>query len=156
VFVGLAAQPFVAALLGFVTFPALDYTGRPLYGGRPIDSWDSAMSVAVGAGVVGLFVTIFGALPILTFLLSRGPISREQVFTSGIVLGNVPFAIIVALRVATQISQGTPPTDLSQLTYGPLGLVRALAFGSIIGTGCAGAFWLVAGRHLGPLTTQAG
>ena len=150
--IGFAVQPFFAALLGFVTFPALDYIAHLRWGGRPGDPWDAAMSVALGAGLVGLFVTIIGALPLLAFLLSRGPISRRQVFTSGVVLGNIPFAII-ALLVASHGTPGTPPMGSSQLTGDPLDLVEALAFGSFFGAACAGAFWLVAGRHVGAGTT---
>lgn len=157
VLVGFAIQPFVAALLGLVTFPALNYIAHLRYGGRPGDPWDAAMSVALAAGLAGLFVTIIGALPLLAFLLSRGPISRKQVFTSGVVLGNVPLGII-ALLVASQSNVSTPPMGSSQLTGDPLlGLVQALAFGSFFGAACAGVFWLVAGRHLGAATTpQAG
>jgi hypothetical protein len=39
-FIGLAVQPFVTALLGLALFAVVDYTGRPLYGGRPVDSFD--------------------------------------------------------------------------------------------------------------------
>ena len=114
------------------------------------------MSVALGAGLAGLFVTIIGALPLLAFLLSRGPISRKQVFTSGVVLGNVPFAII-ALLIARQSRAWTSPMGSSQLAGDVLDLVQALVFGSFFGAACAGAFWLVAGRHVGAGTTpQAG
>jgi hypothetical protein len=61
---GLALQPFLAAGVAFVSFPLvlLDRTGRTLAGGFPSDPTDAAISVALGVGVVALFVTIVGLL----------------------------------------------------------------------------------------------
>ena len=148
VLLGLAVQPFVTALLAFSTFPVIDYTGRALYIGRPSDPFDAAMSFAVGVGLVGLIVTIFGALPSLLWLLKRGPVSRRQVLISGAVLGNIPSALIVLGLAASRLSDGAMP-ELSQLTYGPAGAIRAIAFGSFIGMASAAIFWWLAGRHIG-------
>ena len=64
-FVGLAVQPFLAAAVAFVSFPLvlLDRAGRTLAGGFPSDPTDAAISVALGVGVVALFVTLVGVLP---------------------------------------------------------------------------------------------
>jgi hypothetical protein len=72
VLVGFTVQPFVCALLAFVTFPILEYTGCGLYGGRPADPLDAAIAVAVGTGFVGFFVTILAAVPTFLWLQSYG------------------------------------------------------------------------------------
>jgi hypothetical protein len=143
----LAVQPFVAALLGFIIFPVVDYTGRALYGGRPFDPLDAAISFAAGAGLAGLLVTALGAVPTLAWLLKRGPVTRRQALISGAVLGNVPGLLIVGGLAASRLSQGAMP-DL-QLTYGPAGAVRAIAIGSFIGAASAAVFWRLAGRYIG-------
>src|SRR4029453_7864144 len=76
VVIGFAIQPFVCALLAFVSFPILEYTGRGLYGGRPADPLDAAIAVAAGTGLVGFFVTLVAALPSFLWLRSRGLLSR--------------------------------------------------------------------------------
>lgn len=142
---GLAVQPLVAAVLGFCLFPLIDYTGRSLYGGRPGDPWDAALSVGFGVGLAALPVVFFGALPALAVLSARGAVSRSMVIAGGVLLGNVPGALIVATLFFRQIQEGAP-ADLAQLTYGPSGLIRAVILGSLIGAGCAWTFWLIAGR----------
>ena len=72
VLAGLAVQPFVAALLALVTFPLTEYTGRLVYGGRPVDPVRSAIAFAIGVGIVGLATTVLGALPALGWALKRG------------------------------------------------------------------------------------
>jgi hypothetical protein len=148
VLLGLAVQPFVTALLAFVSFPVVEYTGRPLYGGRLVDPFDGAVSFAAGAGIAGLVMAVFGALPVLAWLLKRGPISRRQALIFGAVLGNVPGVLIVATLAARGLRQGAMP-GLSELTYSPMGAVRAIALGSFIGAASAGVFWWIAGRHIG-------
>jgi hypothetical protein len=146
VMLGLVVQPFVAALLGFIVSPLVDYTGALLYGGHPADPFDSAVSIAAGIGFAGVLVTAFGALPALAWLLKRGPVTRRQTLISGAVLGNVPFILIVGGLAAGRLSQGAMP-DL-QIAYGPAGALRTIAFGSFIGTASAAVFWCLAGRSI--------
>lgn len=148
VLLGLAVQPFVTALLAFAIFPVVEYTGRLLYGGSPSDSVDAAISFAAGVGIVGLVLTIFGALPSLAWLLKRGPVTRRQALISGALLGNVPGVIIVGALAFRRVSQSAIP-GLSELTYGPAGAVRAIAIGSFLGVASASVFWWLAGRHIG-------
>ena len=148
-FVGLAVQPFVAAALAFVLFPVVDYTGRPLYGGFPIDPVDAAISFAFGVGIVALVVTVFGAVPTVLYLLKRGPLSLKKVLAGGVALGNAPFILVVAAVVVTQVARGTMSSDAGRLFYGLPGVVRAVAISSYIGVGSAAVFWLVAGRRIG-------
>ena len=142
-FIGLAIQPFVTALLGFALFAVVDYTGRPLYGGRPIDPFDAAIGFGFGLGVAGLFVSVLGACPVLVWLLRRGPVKRNHALISGVALGNVPSVLIVGGLAISRLTQGVLP-NLSDLSYGLSGAVRALIFGSLIGAVAAAVFWRVA------------
>ena len=145
---GLLVQPFVAAALAVALFPLIDYTGRLVYGGgRTIDPIETAVGFGVMAGVVASFVTGFVAYPSLRWLLKRGPLTRSQAMTGGVVLGNVPGALIVSLLAARHLSRGVSPT-LENTAYGPAGAARIVVLGSILGLVCALVFWRLAGRHL--------
>jgi hypothetical protein len=145
---GLLVQPFVAAALAFALFPLVDYTGRLVYGGgRTVDPIETAVGFGVMAGVVASFVTGFVAYPSLRWLLKRGPLTRAQTMTGGIVLGNVPGALIVLLLAARHLGRQVTPT-LENTTYGAGGAVRIVVLGSIVGLVCAHVFWWLAGRHL--------
>jgi hypothetical protein len=147
--VGLAIQPFVAAGLAFVSFPLVDYTGRPLYGGFPVDPVASAISFSFGVGLVALVVTVCGVLPTVLYLLKRGPLSLKKVLVGGAALGNAPFILLVAAILVSHFARGTMSPDVGRLWYGFRGAVRATAISSYLGVGSAAVFWLVAGRRLG-------
>lgn len=148
-FVGLALQPFVAAALGFASFPLVDYTGRPLYGGFPADPVASAISFSFGVGIVALVVTVCGALPTVLYLLKRGRLTLKQVLVGGAVLGNAPFIVLVAGILVSHVARGMMSPDVGQLWYGFRGAIRATAISSYLGVGSAAVFWLVAGRSIG-------
>src|SRR5215213_8297334 len=120
-FLAFAVQPFATALLAFVLFPIVEYTGRPLYGGQPASFLDGAVAFAMGVGVTALFVTVLAALPLFVWLQKRGPVTSEQVFASGAILGNLPSALIMASLVLSGSSRGAS-TDLDSVVYGPAGL----------------------------------
>ena len=145
---GLVVQPFVAAALAFALFPLVDYTGRLVYGsGRTVDPIETAVGFGVMAGVVASFVTGLIAYPSLNWLLKRGPLRRAQTVLGGVVLGNVPGALIVLLLAARHLSREVTPT-LENTTYGAAGAIRIVILGSILGLACALVFWWLAGRHL--------
>ncbi|HET9360522.1 MAG TPA: hypothetical protein VFO58_12290 [Vicinamibacterales bacterium] len=146
VILGFAVQPFVTGLLGFGLFPVVDYTGRALYGGRPVDALDAAISLGAGVGIAGLLVTLF-AFPTLMWLLKRGPVTRRHALISGAVLGNVPGALIVSLLAISRFRQGVMP-GLGDLTYGPAGAIHAIVLGSFIGVTAAAVFRWLAGRSI--------
>jgi hypothetical protein len=148
VFLGLAVQPFVNALLAFIIFPIVDYTGRALCGGRPVDPFDAALSLALGVGIVGVVVTIFGALPALVWLRARRAVTRTRVLIGGAVLGNAPSALIVGGMLVSRLAHGEMPRDVFDLLYGPVGAIRTIAFGTFIGVASAAVFWGLAGRHI--------
>jgi len=145
--VGLAVQPMVAALLAFSAFSIVTLTGRSVYGGRPVDPLDAAVSFAIGVAVVGTLVTVFAASPALLWLQTRGPVTRRQVLACGAILGNLPSLLIVFSLAASRPNAGAL-ANLDQLTYGPLGAIRALVFGTFIGVASATVFWCIARRPL--------
>lgn len=136
------AQPLIVAILVFLLFPLIDYSGRPLHGGRPVDPMDAAVAVAFGAGFASIFVVAFAAAPAYVWLRRRGPVTLRQTLIGGAILGNLPGILIVAAAAMT--GAGGEP-GLTGLTYGALGALRAIAIGTIIGTGAAAVFWWMAG-----------
>lgn len=135
-------QPLVVAILVFLFFPLIDYSGRPLLGGRPSDPMGAAIAVAFGAGFASVFVVAFLAAPAYVWLQRRGRVTFRQTLISGAVLGNLPGVLIVAAAAMT--GAGSEP-GLTGLTYGALGALRAIAIGTVIGTGAAAVFWWMSG-----------
>ena len=139
-FAGFVVQPFAAAILGFTTFPLIDLSGRALYGGVATDPMAAAVSIALGAGFAAFFVTLCGAFPVVVWLLKRGPLTLKQILWGGVILGNVPFAIIVPLAAITS------STDAGATWFGPIAMVRALAAGAMFGLAGATLFWAISIR----------
>lgn len=131
---GFVVQPFAAAMLGFIAFPLIDLT---LEGGGTTDPIGAAISIALGAGLAAIFVTVCGAFPVVVWFLKRGPLRLRQILWGGVVLGNLPFAVIVLLAIVTNnVSAGTSL----------LGLLRSLAFGALFGVVGAALFWAISIR----------
>jgi hypothetical protein len=149
VLLGLAIQPFFTALFGFVAFVIIDYVARMSGGRRSVDPADAAVGLAVGGGIAGTLVTVLAALPILMWLLKKGPLTRKQVLRFGIVLGNVPVALILISLAASRLTQG-PTLELGDMSTGATTALFAILFGSTVGVASAALFWWLAGRHLGP------
>jgi len=147
--VAFAAQPAAAALIAFAIFPIIEWTSRWLDGGRLGSPFGAALSVALGAGFVALFVVPLAALPAFAWLMRRGPITRRRVLVSGAVLGNAPIAAIVGLDAIHALWSGDRvPRDV-------LGMIRASAFVSFVGLACAFVFWLMIRRHVTPAPAGA-
>jgi hypothetical protein len=127
----------------FVLYLALWYSGVRVFEGTPIDPVDSAAALATGVGIIAIVVTIFGAVPAMTWLIRRGPLSLQTVLLLGATLGNVPFAMIVVAILVMHLVNGTLSTDVAGLWYGVHGSVRAIALGLLIGTISAAVFWVV-------------
>jgi hypothetical protein len=130
VLVGVAVQPFVAAVLGLITFPVflLDRNGQTLAGGSPSNVPDAAGSVAAGVGLVALFVTVVGALPTAVWLMKRRRISLLEALAFGLGFGNLPFAFGALIAG----------------THGIAGFIRGAAFSSLLGVAGAAVFWYIA------------
>jgi len=136
-FAGFVVQPFSAAVLGFIAFPLIDLTRTALEGGGTTDAMRAAISVGLGAGFAAFLVTVCGAFPVVVWLLKHGPLTLKQILWGGVILGNIPFAIIVPLAVMTNnVNAGASW----------FGLIRALAFGALFGVVGAALFWAISIR----------
>lgn len=87
--------------------------------------------MAAGVGILALLVTVIGVWPTAMWLVKRRTLSVTQVLGFGLVFGNLPVVLGTALTGGG---------------YGPAGLLRGLAFASVIGAIGAAAFWLIAIR----------
>jgi hypothetical protein len=132
-FVGLLLQPILAAALTYAAFPLIDYTGRPLYGGRASDSADAALALSLGVGVVAALVTIVGVFPAVVWLVKRIDVTFGRAILGGVLFGNLPVVI------------GT----LLAGSYGPAGFLRAAVMGTTLGICGAALFWVISirGHH---------
>lgn len=134
---GLAVQPFLAAAVAFVSFPLvlIDRTGRTLAGGFTSDPTDAAISVALGVGVVALFVTIVGVFPTAVWVVKRHSLTLTQALLFGLGFANLPLVLGIVLTRAG---------------YGPAGVLRGVAFASLIGLTGSAAFWVISLREVRP------
>ena len=141
VLIALITQPFVAAIAAFALFPALDATANAagVYRGRLADSTGAAIGVALATAFAAVPVIILGALPAIAWLSRRGPLTLAKAICAGAVLGNAPAAVIVAL--ATLHGDAAASSGLLPVL---LGLLRVIAFGSLIGAACGTMFWWIA------------
>ena len=136
--IALILMPFVSAAIGFLLFPFV----AAGIGGRPVDMLDGAIAFGLGMGIASLLVIVFGALPLLVWLLKRGPVTLRHALLSGAALGNLPVLLIV-IRL---LSMGLGSEAFFGGREWALGAWRAVLVGSAIGMASAAVFWLVAGR----------
>ena len=140
-----AILPLVDALVAFVLYPTLWWLPTTAVFRAP-DTIQVASGFAILAGVVGLLVTTCGALPVVFWLLRRGPLSFAQLALAGLALGNMPFAIYAVAMIPFAIGHlvaGTMAQHLAPLSELLAGAVRALVIGSMLGVMSAVVFWLV-------------
>jgi hypothetical protein len=142
-----AILPILQALVAFLAFPLVWRLGD--HGAlQPVDWDEAARKFAIVTGLLGMFVTVAGAVPVVYWLMRRGRVSLAQLLLAGLILGNVPFALYLVVLIL--------PATLSHLVMGTLsqhlvpvsallaGAVRAILIGSIFGVISAAAFWLMA------------
>jgi hypothetical protein len=144
--IGFALVPPAAAAVMFILYLALWHSGVRVFEGAPIDPVDSAASLAMGVGIIAVVVTVYGAVPAVTWLIRRGPLPLGKVLLLGAALGNVPFVLIVVAILVTHLLRGTLTTGVAGLWYGMYGTVRAIVLGLVLGTIPAAIFWVVAIR----------
>jgi len=125
--VGFAVQPFAAAALALIRIPLVEP-------GPPAPSF--ALFFAIAAGLV----TVCAALPLVAWLLSRGPLRLRTILGGGVVLGNLPIGVMLVIAVATR------QADAGPIWSGPAEALRALATGSIFGVTGAALFWAISIR----------
>jgi hypothetical protein len=142
---GFALLPIVNAIVAYLAFPVVWYMGD--HGAsRPIDPTHAASVFGMLAGVMGLLVTLCGALPVVWSLMTRGPVSFAQILVAGVALGNVPFgvyALFIGAFSLAHIANGTMAEHLIPLSDLVKGVVRAVAIGSVLGLTSAVVFWFV-------------
>src|SRR5262245_56061758 len=128
---GVLAQPFVAAIVAFLIFPAflLDRSGHYLSGRIP-DTFVAARSAAFGAGLLAIVLTLLVALPAAVWLTKRKRVSLSQALLYGLGIGNLPMILGTIVLGA----------------YGIEGFVRGVLFSSVLGMACAAMFWVIALR----------
>jgi hypothetical protein len=127
----LTLQPFIAAGVVFLAFPFLIDPSV-----QSSDPADAAIAFAGATGLVGFFVTLCGALPVVAWLHDRRAIMCRDVMLGGLLLGMAPGAVLSLLAF---LSNGRSQID---------GLIRSGLLGALIGTVSAGTFWLLAHRDL--------
>jgi hypothetical protein len=145
VWVAFALLPFADALIGYLGFPLVWYMGG--HSGQLVDPEGAARGLGIVAGVLGLLTTLAGAVPIVIWLLQRGPVSLAQLLGVGVLLGNGPFLLYVVGLVlpatVMHLANGTMADHLSPLSELIAGTLRAIAVGSVIGAWSALVFWFV-------------
>ena len=141
IFAGLAAAPVVAAVISVGMYDALWHVGL-MPNGVPIHWIDSA--IALGAGVFILAVVVTGTAAVLgvIWLNDRRSLTLGRVVVFGAVIGNLPFAVIVAGTIVAHLA-GVLTGDVAQNWYGWSGALVRLALGVVAGGGAAATFWLV-------------
>jgi hypothetical protein len=142
-----ALMPLAAGVLMAGLCLALWGTGYDIFeGGRPRDPMPAAVSLGMGAAVIAVVVTVFGAVPAVAWLAGRGPLSLRRLLVLGAALGNAPFAIIVLGVLGTQLAKGTLTRGVGGAWFGTPGAVRAIVVGLILGMSSAALFWFIAVR----------
>jgi len=144
--VGFALIPPTAVLFTLVTYDLMFQT-RLLPQGAPMDSLDSAESLAAGVGILAVVMTLLGAVPGVISLIHRRSLSLARLLILGAALGNVPFALIVLGVIALHAVRGTLSADIARYWYGLSGAAVRVAMGLITGTGSAAAFWFIIGTR---------
>jgi hypothetical protein len=109
--------------------------------GVPLHSVDAA--AAFGAGVFILAVVMTGAAAVLVviWLNERRWLTLGKLIVFGAVIGNLPFALIVAGVIVARLV-GALTGDISQNWYGLSGALTNIAMGVVAGAGGAATFWL--------------
>jgi hypothetical protein len=102
-----------------------------------------ALALAMTAGLVAVFVTVFGVIPMVAWLMGRGQLSLRTLVLLGAALGNAPFALLCLFIFVSHVAQGRLPDNPGDLWYGPSGAFRTVTEGLFVGMGCAAVFWAV-------------
>jgi hypothetical protein len=119
-FAGIAAQPPLAGIVAFVSFPVLEL-------GRSGFSSDGAVSVALATAIFGVPAMLLFAVPVAIWRLKRQAVTLSTALLHGLAFGNVP-------------------TIINLLSGDLLAVIRAAIFGSLIGLACAATFWAISIR----------
>ncbi len=139
-FTAFAILPFAAAALAFVGFPLFERGLLNHVGGSL--SNDAAAAFAAGTFVVALAVTVLGAVPIVSTMRRRGPITFKHALIGGVALGNAPFLIVATAIMVVQAFVGAGSSAGSHW-YGLNGAIRTITMSTLMGAALGSLFWLV-------------
>jgi hypothetical protein len=139
---GGAVAPPVAGLIVVAAYDVSWHAGL-FPRGAPPHSLDAAASLASGAGLVAVPMTVLAIVFVLLWRDRGIALTPGRVVVLGAVLGNLPFALIVVGIVVAHVA-GDGPGGIPRYWPGVRGAIVDLALGSIAGSAAAGAFWIVA------------
>jgi hypothetical protein len=129
----------VFAYLVFVVWWSADTAIRP--------DAPNPVAWAIATGLVGLVMTLVGALPALSAQMARGSVSFARLVGAGALLGNAPFVLVIvtlALPAAVvRYFDGTLSSHLAGFSEVIPGVLRSVAFGSALGAWSGVFVWLV-------------
>jgi len=143
---GFLMAPLVAGALTFLIFLGQWYYGLNVFPTTPYsDPVDGAAALASGVTVIAFIATFGAAVPVVSVMSRRGSLSLRHVLILGAIIGQAPFALIVAAVVIVQTLTGSL-SEVARLWGGVFGTVRAITLGVLIGVPSAGVFWLIGVR----------
>jgi hypothetical protein len=133
------------ALVTFLGYLGIGASGqRVLAGGIPIsDPITPALQLAFFVGLIALALTLGGAVPSVLWLLRRQQLCFSRLLVFGVIIGNVPFALIV---IVAAVVEGTVSPSVARLWYGIAGALRFVLIGTVHGAVAAAVFWLIVVR----------
>ena len=141
-----AILPPIQALVAYSAFPVVWYIGG--HGdARPTDQAQTARAFALLTGLLGVLVTVAGAIPVVFWLMKRGRLSVGQLLVAGVALGNTPFAFYVLCLILpatmAHLAAGTMSDHILPASELLLGGLRAILIGSTFGALSAAIVWVV-------------
>ena len=137
--VGYVLLPPMCGVLTYLTVGLQLALGVWFFNGSP--SHDVALPLAFAVTVFAAPVAvIFGAVPGVAWLVRRGRLTLPNLLLAGVVLGNLPIAILMVLALAEQYRKGT------LASVGPMALFGPMGWGAWLGFCSALFFWFVSIR----------
>jgi hypothetical protein len=130
--------PF-SGLLMYLTVVAQLALGVWFLNGSPRDDIAPGLALAVAIFAAPIAV-IFGAVPGVAWLIKRDLLTLPNLLLAGVLLGNLPIAILTVLALAEQYRKGT------LASVGPMHLFGPLGWGAWFGVWGALFFWFVSIR----------
>ena len=145
---GFAALPPAMALVTFLGYLAIGPEGRKvLAGGATVtEPVTVAAQLAFFVAIIGLALTLGGAVPSVLWLQARRQLSLSRLLLLGALIANVPFALIVLVAIVAAAADGTLSLEVTRLWYGTAGACRFVVIGAVHGLVAATVFWVVAVR----------
>ena len=141
---GFAILPPLNAFLAFLLHQVVWPVG-PFAGARWGDTTDAAASFAAGVAILAVLMTVAGAVPLVAWLRRRECLSLPTVTVAAVILGNVPYLLSFAIVLTLSAVGLASSADMRYvLVSGPVGAVRAVLLGSVLGFVSGVAFWFVA------------